>query len=131
MSWKIIVRIGVLACAGLIAGCDPSSEMLLKAATAEANTLKGFCEQNNFKAPEISRADSLMALASVKLQSGKKEEMFSALDFAIINYRLALSKLELSKTEKITETARRQLSDDEDELNTYQKVLAEMTGETK
>ena len=94
----------------------------------EATTLKSFCDQKNFKSAEISRADSLVSLANVREQAKQSELAFAALDAAIIYYRLALSRNELAKTEQVVEDARQKLSDDEDHLNTYKKVLDELKG---
>jgi hypothetical protein len=94
----------------------------------EATTLKNFCDQNNFKSAEISCADSLVSLANIRQQAGEREDAFAAFDLAIIYYRLAMSKNELAQTEKVVENARQKLSDDEDQLNTYKKVLDELKG---
>jgi hypothetical protein len=94
----------------------------------EATTLKNFCDQNNLKSAEISCADSLVALANIRQQADQREDAFAAFDLAIIYYRLGLSKIELGKTEKIVEAARQKLSDDDEQLNTYKKVLDELKG---
>jgi hypothetical protein len=132
MKKKILAGIAVAGVVLLMAGCDDAGyNMLLRAAMAEASTLKSFCDQNNLKSEEISRADSLLASAAVKQQSNLREDAFMALDLSIIYYRLALSKNELVRTEKIVEDARQKLSDDGEQLNTNEKVLSELKGERK
>jgi hypothetical protein len=112
-----------------MAGCDDTGyNMLLRADMTEATTLKNFCDQNNLKSAEFSCADSLVSLADVRQQANQKEDAFAAFDLAIIYYRLGLSRNELAKTERIVENARQKLSDDEDQLNTYVKVLDELKG---
>jgi hypothetical protein len=132
MKKKLFAGIAMAVLLLCVTGCDDTGyNMLLRAAMTEATTLKGFCDQNNFKSAEISRADSLVSVATIRQQANQREDAFTALDEAIIYYRLALSRIELAKTERVVESARQKLSDDEDQLATYKKVLDELKGEPK
>jgi hypothetical protein len=129
MKKKLLAGIAMAVFVLCMGGCDDTGyNLLLRADMTEATTLKNFCDQNNFKSAEISCADSLVSLANIRQQAGEKEDAFAAFDLAIIYYRLAMSKNELAQTEKVVENARQKLSDDEDQLNTYKKVLDELKG---
>ncbi|HMD67725.1 MAG TPA: hypothetical protein VKF42_02535, partial [Chitinivibrionales bacterium] len=58
-------------------------------------------------------------------------DAFASWELAIIYYRLALSKNELARTERVVEDARQKLTDDDEQLNINKKVLEELKGETK
>jgi hypothetical protein len=129
MKKKSLAGIATAVFVLCMAGCDDTGyNMLMRAAMTEATTLKSFCDQNNFKSAEISRADSLVSVANVRQQANQREDAFTAWEMAIIYYRLALSRNELEKTERIVGNARQKLSDDQDQLNTYKKVLDELKG---
>jgi Xaa-Pro aminopeptidase len=129
MKKKLLAGIAIAVFVLCMGGCDDTGyNMLLRADQTEATTLKNYCDQNNFKSADISSADSLVSLANVRQQASEKEDAFAAFDLAIIYYRLALSKIELAKIEKVVENARQKLSDDEEQLNTYKKVLDELKG---
>jgi hypothetical protein len=129
MKKKLLAGIAMAVFILCMSGCDDTGyNMLLRADQTEATTLKNYCDQNNFKSPDITSADSLVSQASIRQDAGQKEDAFAAFDLSIIFYRLALSKIELAKTEKVVENARQKLSDDEEQLNTYKKVLDELKG---
>jgi hypothetical protein len=129
MKKKFLVGAAMAVLVLCMAGCDDTGyNMLLRSDMTEATTLKNFCDQNNLKSAEISSADSLVSLANIRQQADQREDAFAAFDLAIIYYRLGLSKIELGKTEKIVEAARQKLSDDDEQLNTYKKVLDELKG---
>ncbi len=132
MKKKILAGIAAAGVALCLVGCDDTGyTMILRAAMAEATALKGYCDQNNLKSGEITRADSLVSSALVQQQNNQKEDAFAAWELAIIYYRLALSKNELARTERVVEDARQKLTDDDEQLNINKKVLEELKGETK
>ena len=123
-----VLKMTAPAVVALLVFCTPGYRTLSQTSVNEAGTLKSYCEQNNLQSPEIAKADSLYAYANGQLQKGWGEEGYTKMDLAVLYYRIALSKREMSLTQKRYEEAERQLSDDENELATYKEVLREMKG---
>jgi|GEM_PF-2404190 hypothetical protein len=116
IKWMAPLSLSLFLC------CLSSYRMLSKTSATEAGTLKSYCEQNNIRAPEVTKGDSLFASANVQLQKGKTNDGYRELDLAVLYYRVALSNQELNQSQKRFDEATKQLNEDESELSTYQEV---------
>lgn len=117
-----------LVVAAVVISCAGSGQVLSKTSANMAGALKSFCEQHNIKSPETRSADSLYSLAVVRLQKGQKPDGYAAMDFAVIYYRLALSKMERAMAEKRLDDSRDLLATEQRQLADYKEVLRELKG---
>ena len=110
----------------LLISCAAQFPFLASATLSEATELKVLCGQQKLTATEVTIADSLYKKGAALVEKGKKEQAYSALDKAVVYYRIALTKSSINLKEEEISRQEKALSQTRDDVTAYQQVLQKL-----
>jgi hypothetical protein len=113
----------------IIAGiysCSSQYPILSQKVATEASQLKEFCKQEELKSETVTKADSLYFISDDLIKKGNHEKSYYLMELAVIYYRLSLCAHDFIVSENTIDTLKNTLSDTQEELKTYQRILTEL-----
>lgn len=118
--------LGTLALALAFAACGSNRALLAERSRGEAEHLQEYCKRAGVNTAESQRADAALASAVKHLKDGDEETAGTESGLAITLYRLALAKRDSAEVGAQVDGLKRELANDNDQLQTYQEILQEM-----
>ncbi|MBD3346109.1 MAG: hypothetical protein GF401_13715 [Chitinivibrionales bacterium] len=109
-----------------LVSCGSQYPMLAQDISVQCKELHEICSQKKIKSAEATTADSLYTTGLTLYQKGKNKDAYPVLESAAMYYRLALSKDELEDVNNEIDRLKESLTDAEDKLGMYKKVLSEL-----
>ena len=118
-----MLHILTAASAITVLSCASQYTLFNQERSSEANALRSFCLDNSIDLPEVSMADSLMAIGNRLRAKGNHRDAYNRLDFAVIFYQLAIAKFRLGRSEIQNKELETSLNVAKSKLAAYEKIL--------